>query len=232
MKSRGGYATLGELYRQVFKMEGVKWGTKTPFASIRRIVQDERFFFRIRPGLWALKSHRDVVLQQFGLSKKTPERTTEFNHTYYQGLLVEIGNLKKYDTFVPRQDKNKKFLGKSLGDLATLDRMHPFSYDQIVDKASTVDVSWFNDRKLPQAFFEIEHSTDFKNSLIKFMELQDFNVDFRIVADRLKERQYLDSLRLTAFKDISHRVKFLAYDILADLHTKTVELCLLEQELQ
>ena len=67
MKNRGGYATLGELYREVFKLDGARWATNTPFASIRRIVQDKRFFFRIRPGLWALKTHKDEVSQLFDL---------------------------------------------------------------------------------------------------------------------------------------------------------------------
>lgn len=35
----GGVATLGELNREVFKITDCEWKTKTPFASIRRIVQ-------------------------------------------------------------------------------------------------------------------------------------------------------------------------------------------------
>jgi hypothetical protein len=34
----GGQATLAELYREVMKIKDCKWETKTPFASIRRIV--------------------------------------------------------------------------------------------------------------------------------------------------------------------------------------------------
>jgi len=53
MENNGGYATLGFLNQEVLKIKDCIWLTKTPFASIRRIVQDERFFFKIRPGLWA-----------------------------------------------------------------------------------------------------------------------------------------------------------------------------------
>ncbi len=56
MTANGGYATLGHLYSEALKVPGVKWNTKTPFASIRRIVQDGRFFFKIRPGLAELAS--------------------------------------------------------------------------------------------------------------------------------------------------------------------------------
>jgi len=47
MEQNGGFATLGQLNHQVLKVSGVEWKTKTPFASIRRIVQDERFFLRL-----------------------------------------------------------------------------------------------------------------------------------------------------------------------------------------
>jgi hypothetical protein len=49
MRANGGCATLGWLYREALKIPGVEWRTKTPFKSINRIVQDRRYFFRIRP---------------------------------------------------------------------------------------------------------------------------------------------------------------------------------------
>jgi hypothetical protein len=231
MKANGGYSTLGNLYQEVFKIENVKWGTKTPFASIRRIVQDDRFFFKIKPGLWALKEEKEKVLRLFDIQSKRSEKEVEFNHTYYQGLLLEIGKLKKYKTYVPSQDKNKKYLEKPLGEFATLDKYLNFTYEYIIDKASTIDVSWFNERNFPQALFEIEYSTDFKNSLLKFLELQDFNVDFRIVADKKREKQFSSTMSFTAFKKIENRVKFLPYDVVSELHTKTIELSLIESNI-
>lgn len=228
MKSKGGYSTLGDLYREVFKIEKVKWGTQTPFASIRRIVQDERFFFKIKPGLWALKSEREQILKVFEIAEKKDKNEETFNHSYYQGLLLELGNIKKMMTFVPSQDKNRKYLSHFLGEIATIDQFYNFSYDHIVNKASTIDVSWFNERKLPHTFFEIEHSTDFKNSLLKFVELQDFNVEFRVVADKKRERQYQSIIIMNAFRNIAHRVKFISYDIVAELHTKQIELSIIE----
>lgn len=231
MKSKGGYSTLGDLYQEVFKIQNVKWGTQTPFASIRRIVQDDRFFFKIKPGLWALKAEKEKVMHLFDIQKKKTQAEGDFSHSYYQGLLLEIGKLKKFETFVPNQDKNKKYLAKPLKEVATVDQFYHFSYDHIVNKAATIDVSWFNERKFPQAFFEVEHSTDFKNSLLKFLELQDFNVDFRIVADKRREKQFRSALGSTAFRNIEHRIKFLPYDVVAELHVKTVELSLIEANL-
>ena len=65
MKQNGGYATLGQLYQTAPKIPGSTWGTKTPFATIRRIVQQHDEFFKIRPGLWALTSEKDKVLRLF-----------------------------------------------------------------------------------------------------------------------------------------------------------------------
>ena len=37
----GGVATLGQLNQEVLKIKECEWKTKTPFASIRRIVQTD-----------------------------------------------------------------------------------------------------------------------------------------------------------------------------------------------
>ena len=56
-----------------------------------------------------------------------------------------------------------------------MDKIHSFSHDNITRKAKTIDVIWFNNRKMPDSLFEVEYSTNFQNSLLKFVELQDFN---------------------------------------------------------
>jgi hypothetical protein len=232
MEENGGYATLGFLNQNVLKVEGCGWKTKTPFASIRRIVQDKRFFFKIQPGLWALNSCKDKLPPEIYPTKDLPkEKKEEYNHTYYQGLLVEIGNLKKYQTFVPNQDKNKVFLRKKLGEITTIDEFYKFSYDNISQQAKTIDVSWFNIRKMPAILFEIEHTTDIQRSLSKFVELQDFNVKFYIVADELRKREFEAKLYLNAFTAIHKRTQFMSYIQVSDWHTKTNEITSLENRL-
>jgi len=223
MKSNGGYATLGYLNHNALKVPDVKWGTKTPFASIRRIVQTSPQFFKIKPGLWALEELREAVLQKLSIPvEDSSAKAEEFNHTYYQGLLVEIGNLRKYETFVPKQDKNQKFLETKLDDLTTAKEFHPFTYDNLLKRGRTVDVTWFNQRGFPDTFFEVEHSTDIQNSLLKFMEFQDFRIRFRIVADSARFKEYQAKLGQTAFKPIQSLVEFVDYDNLSNLHAKTL----------
>ncbi len=231
MEQNGGYATLGYLYAHTLKVPDVVWNTKTPFASMRRIVQDPRHFFKIRPGLWALKTwEKKIPFEILAQRKGKPQLTEEFDHTYYQGLLVEIGNVENFQTFVPYQDKNRKFLDRPLVNVATVSTIYPFTYPNLVERAQTIDVTWFNTRKLPNSFFEIEHSTDIQNSLGKFVDLQDFNVTFRIVADEARKREYETKLARTQFQSIAQRVKFMSYEFVSALHTKTYEMAALKRQ--
>ena len=221
MENNGGFATLGYLYQNV---DVNNWKTKTPFASIRRIVQDSKFFFKIRPGLWALNDYRDKVLEKFNLKTGKQEQENTFNHTYYQGLIAEIGNLKNFKTHVPNQDKNRLFLEKPLKQVSSLEDIYNFSYPNIVRRATTIDVIWFNNRKLPYAFFEVEYSTDFQNSLGKYSDLQDFNSKFFLVSPIEKKRKFEEVINIDIFKEIKNRVQFVDFDYIAALHTKTIEI--------
>ncbi|TAL27177.1 MAG: hypothetical protein EPN94_01985 [Nitrospirae bacterium] len=233
METNGGYATLGLLNQEVLKIKDCIWKTKTPFASIRRIVQDERFFFKIRPGLWALKTYKDKLPPEILPVKDQPKaKQEEYSHTYYQGLIVEIGNLKNYKTFVPNQDKNKLYLGKKLSEIITVPDIYKFSYDEIIRTARTIDVMWFNERKMPVSLFEIEHSTDIHNSLRKFVELQDFYTNFYIVADEVRRREFQSKLSSQSVVLINKRVGFWSYDNVAELHSKTSELVSIESRLK
>ena len=66
----GGIATLNQINQHIFEIEDCKWGTKTPFASIRRIVQQTKGIYKIKPGLYALETHRKQ-LEQNGITIQT-----------------------------------------------------------------------------------------------------------------------------------------------------------------
>ncbi len=223
MRANGGYATFGQLNHAALRVPGSQWGTKTPFASIRRIVQDRPEFFRIKPGLWGLEEVRAAIESRFALGAHTSLQTQQASdHYYYQGLLVEIGNLKGYDTFVPHQDKNKPYLGKTLAQACTLDTFPKFGYDHVLARARMIDVTWFNERHMPHETFEVEHTTDVHGALLRFLELQDFVVRFNIVADKAREPEVKAKLASSTFNAIRPRVAFIDYEKLSDLHTKTM----------
>lgn len=220
IEALGGIATLNQINQNIFKIKDCVWKTKTPFASIRRIVQLTDGIYKIKPGLYALETHRKQ-LENEGINVQTEknkdsDEVKAFNHAYYQGLLLEIGKMRHLLTFVPDQDKNKKFLQTPLGDLRTLDEIPQYTYPSIVKRSSTIDVIWFNGNQLPHSFFEIEHSTDIQNSLLKYNDLQDFYVRMVIVADEKRHQEYLNKLSYAAFDTLrdNNRVAFLSYESL------------------
>jgi hypothetical protein len=231
MQQNGGYATLGQLYQAVPKIPDCEWKTKTPFASIRRIVQTHDEFFKVRPGLWALSAESEKVLRLFG-DAQAAAKEREYSHSFFQGLVVEIGNLKGFETFVPSQDKNRPYGQARLGDVATASQFHEFTYPTVLRRAQTIDVTWFNSRRFPDSFFEVEHSTDIYNSLLKFLEFQDFRVNLYIVADNQRRAEFDDKLTSVAFVAIRQSVRFWTYDLVSELHGKIAESVLVERAMQ
>lgn len=223
----GGVATLGQLNQEVFKIKNCVWGTKTPFASIRRIVQQRPEIYKIRPGLYGLiKMKRQN--ESFGIIEETKKNKDtkeiiEFNHSYYQGLLLILGNLKKFRTFIPNQDKNKAFLNQSLKEIRTINTIPKYTYPNLVQRSSTIDVIWFNERNMPNSFFEIEHSSDIQNSLLKYNDLQDFFVKMIIVADKSRQREFENKIKYSSFKEIKNRVLFLDYESLTKQYEQQIQ---------
>lgn len=229
LEKLGGVATLGQLNQEVFKITECIWKTKTPFASIRRIVQLDKNIYKIKPGLYGLLKFKKLleskgIIQETEVNKDS-EEIIEFNHSYYQGLILTIGNLKGFKTFVPNQDKNRTFLNSKLTDVKTLNMIPQFSYSNLVKRSSTIDVIWFNEREMPHSFFEIEHSTDIQNSLLKFNDLQDFYSRMIIVADLKRKDDYLNKIKYSSFNDINknNRVTFLDYESLSKQYESIIE---------
>ena len=215
MRNEGGYATFRRLNDVI---DFSSWKTKTPDATVRRIVQNSKEIFRIRPGLWALEECRDKVLQKFELKLGNKNSEELFTHGYYQGLLVEIGKFRHSTSYVPAQDKNRIFIDQKLGDITDTTDLPPFTHKELMRRAKTVDVIWFNERYMPSAFYEVEHTTDIKNSLSKFYELQDFHAGFYIVADIKRKKEYEDKLHVSMYGTIEKRVKFLDYHRVVEIY--------------
>jgi len=227
LENLGGLATLGQLYGEVFKITDCNWGTKTPLASIRRIVQTRKEIYKIKPGLYGLiarKSEhesRGIVVETS--TNRDSAEVVSFDHTYYQGLLLMVGRLKRFDCWSPNQDKNKVFLDRTIDSLRTLRVMPRFSYENLVARSATVDVIWFNERGMPSSVCEIEHAGDIQNSLLKFNDLQDFHTRMFIVSNARRRKDYESKIKYSSFRDIADRAKFLSFGWLVKEYEHTVE---------
>ncbi|MFZ4797313.1 MAG: hypothetical protein ACOYMA_07435 [Bacteroidia bacterium] len=229
LEKLGGVATLGQLNQEVFKITDCEWKTKTPFASVRRIVQLDKNIYKIKPGLYGLtkfkkQNENKGIIQETDTNKNSKE-ILEFNHSYFQGLLITIGNLKGLKTFIPNQDKNRLFLNEKLADIRTLNEIPHYSYSKLVQRSSTIDVIWFNEREMPHSFFEVEHSTDIQNSLLKFNDLQDFYSRMVIVADKKRKDEYLNKIKYSSFSNLhkQNRVSFMDYEALNKQYETIIE---------
>ena len=137
--------------------------------------------------------------------------------------MVTIGNLRELKTYVPGQDKNKPFDGKTLKELCTLETLPKFSHEQLVKRSAFVDVIWFNQRLMPNSFFEIEHTTDIQNSLLKFYDLQDFYARMFIIADKNRRLEFEQKINLGALTEIKKRVEFVDYESLGKQYENELE---------
>lgn len=228
LSNLGGVATLGQLYEVTLKIPDCDWtGTNDAFANIRRIVQTRpQLFYRLETGVWGLVAHKEQ-LQKI----QKPEN----QHSRFQGLAVEVGNFKGFQTYVPPQDKNRSYLNSTLGHITTQKRLPPFTYPELVKACATIDVIWlqerpFNNLQFPMRFIEIENSTDMYNSLRKFMEFQDFQIEFFIVAPEARRRDFEEKRKATAYAKIARRVDFMAYEKLIKLHGDLAELMLTQAQ--
>lgn len=82
----GGLATLNQINQHVFEVQDCEWKSKTPFASIRRIVRNTLGIYRIKPGLYALEEFRHDLESQ-GIFEQTD---TNKNSQIVQDFITHI----------------------------------------------------------------------------------------------------------------------------------------------
>ena len=219
---QNGYiATLKEIYQlaPTFK----QFRGLTPDRTINERVQRDRRFVKLKPGLYGLNNHLDKLPDEFNPNvSKTQEDENKITYAYIQGMLLEVGNINGFNTFAP--DKGGKFTTRKLCDVMTLQEIPKFTFDHILQSTKFIDVIWFNERNFPNAIFEIENSTNFRNSLVKFVELQDFATSMYLIApnDQSKINKYNQEIEKSAFAAIKNRVKFYNYDKVVELYNSQI----------
>jgi hypothetical protein len=207
MLNNGYLASLQHIYKEFSKYR-VLTG-KTPFKTIQERLQRDKRFTRIGLGLYALTDFLYKIKRE-----EEPQKENEkivYQHTRIQGMLLEIGELKQYETYT--YDKNKTFDGKPLGFITTTKDCPLFTYPNIIKQSvKFIDVIWFNKRKFPAYAYEVENSTDFRDALIKFCELQDFTTKFFVISQKAKKEKFQIEIKKRAFESIANRCQFRAYE--------------------
>jgi len=205
MIENGYYAPLQLIYKEFEKHR--PFSGLTPLKTIQERVQRDKRFTRIGFGVYALTRYLDRLPRI--TEPRTNAQKAMHKHTEIQGMVIEIGNMKGFDTYTP--DKSKIFANKRLGNLVTLKKFPEFTYPRIIRAVKFLDVVWFNQRGFPERIFEVEDSTDFRGSFVKFVELQDFRTLFYMVASEEKKAKYQREVSKSAFQTIADRCHFIAY---------------------
>ena len=143
-------------------------------------------------------------------------------HEDAEGVLLELGILLGFDTFVCKRDSAKLFMNKALGDIATLKEIPPFTYQRLLDTVREIDVIWFREG-YPQYCFEVEHSTDVRSGLLREFQIRKAtNAKFFIIAPKETYSRFKGETNKDPFYQIRDRYVFKSYKELVSLYNSAI----------
>jgi hypothetical protein len=142
-------------------------------------------------------------------------------HSVIQGRLLEIGNIRGFETFCP--NKSKQFNGVVLSDISTL-KICPQLQFSDYDLLRQIDVQWFkkvNNHLIPEYAFEIELSTGTWSGVGRMSTLLNYSNTklFVISNDEKKYNKVVNTLPLTI-----ERYKHIRTDLIGDLYSAELQL--------
>jgi hypothetical protein len=149
-------------------------------------------------------------------------------HSILQGRLIEIGNIRGYQTYCP--DKSRKFNDRTLDELTTL-KVCPELQFSDYGLLKQIDVLWFRPKAnnyIPEYAFEVELSTGVWSGVGRMATLIDYaNVKLYVISnDSRKYAQVFASLH-----EYVNRYRFIANDTLGDLYAAELNLKELRYEI-
>ena len=155
------------------------------------------------------------------IEAETRNTVEESLHSVLQGRLIEIGNIRGYQTYCP--DKSRKFNDRKLDELTTLKDCPKLQFSDY-SLLRQIDVLWFRpkgENLIPEYAFEVELSTGVWSGVGRMATLIDYaNVGLYVIANDAKRyNQVISSLH-----DIAGRYKFIANDLLSDLYAAELNL--------
>lgn len=239
IENNNGIATTRQILDQISNFRPLTG--KTPEATILSELGRSRRFAKIGVGVWALAEHKndfvetnntlfqkdiDIVsesIQRNNINNKEIELSAERLHGQIQGMLLEIGNVNGFRTYTP--NKNATFNNKPLKNLSTLGDIPNFTYERIIRAVRYIDVLWFTNDKEPFPVFawEVENSTNFRDGLIKFTELNFFKTHFYFLAPENKINKFQEEISRPLFKEIKSTCDFYSMERVRRSYQSTLE---------
>ena len=218
----GGQAHLSDIYSHV---EGdPKTATNPTWQdTIRRVVRQYRVFEPVPPdrsGIYKLTDVQTAPPQSQDIDSEDPET----DHGIAQGMLVSLGSIYGYETFVPAYDQStREFQGASLGDLVSVRDCSDILEGQNLPRVRQIDVLWFDEDDhglFPVYGFEVEHTTRVRESLDRLLKIPArFRADLFLVGPDEEKKALFDRLvNQSPFRRHRSRFTFRLYDQLEQVY--------------
>ena len=136
-------------------------------------------------------------------------------HSVMQGRLIEIGNIRGFDTYCP--NKSWKFNDIKLEELTTLNSCPHLQFSNY-NLLRQIDVLWFRPKGnhyIPEYAFEIELSTGVWSGVGRMATLIDYtNVGLYVISNDSKKYNQV----MSSFHETANRYRFIANESLGDLY--------------
>lgn len=223
LQDNGGAASWSYIYDNIVRYYPAAKVSKEWEAGIRGVLYRDlnKRFKRVGLSLYALIDYKE---------EKTPKTDKVRMHSLMEGICIELGNFKNYDTYTA--DPSAIYRDNvRLQNLATTIDLPPFTYPEILQETKRIDVLWFNQKSLqfPQYAIEVVDSIGTLNGAFnRCLQLQNFRTKFIIVAPEKHHEKYEQTLKLEAYQKEQDRFKFLNYDDLQTIYQNTAQLHKLE----
>ncbi len=227
LRELGGQAHLSQINE---KLEGHPKTLTNPTwrDTIRRVVRQYNIFHPVPPdrsGIYKLVEVKPLQPETQNLDPLN----VEINHGIAQGMLVTLGNVYGYETFVPTRDQTtRNFQGRKLKDLVTIGDCTDVFRGPNLSKVREIDVLWFNEDDyglFPVYAFEIEHTTKVKNALDRLLKIpRRFLVHLFIIGPSHEEENLFDCfVSQTPFRSYRDRFAFRLYSQVQDIYNAAVK---------
>jgi len=162
----------------------------------------------------------NILLKPFETSQ--PRNTAEESlHSVLQGRLIEIGNIRGFDTYCP--DSSKQFNRKNLSEIISLKQCPQLQFSDY-NVLRKIDVLWFREKGrnfIPEYAFEVEISTGTWSGFGRLATLIDYsNVRLYVISNDL--RRYNQAMH--SFSEFETRYHHILTEYIGDLYAAELQL--------
>jgi hypothetical protein len=147
-------------------------------------------------------------------------------HTRLQGMLLEIGNVRGFQTYCP--NKSPRFKNKALGEIATVKSFPQFPGINI-DIVRQIDVVWF-EKSFPIHAFEVELTTGIWTGLVRLGELKRLSTVLHVVTDS-DEKAFMRRISGDIFSELVERCHHAKATEVQELHGRELRVHELRERL-